>query len=239
MRPDSVRSQIQDVRARYAETYAIRAGIQAIPGIGGSLDTLLAGGASKIQMRRLESYVEILQSRLSVIEEIAADLDSEGFSDFILSTIDQAVHTRSVEKRQRLAQVVCRQTTLGFSWDEAEGAARLLASLEEMHLSVLREAVNAPIASGPYEGHRLVTLEKADPAGASSNGVNLRNLFFSHDNHVLELICSDLVSRGLLRDEGVGRLSTKSMTVFIATDLANWLWKWISLPEEVLNAEAD
>ncbi|WP_186593821.1 hypothetical protein [Synechococcus sp. RS9909] len=239
MTPDSVGGQIQEIRTRYSDAYAIRAGIQAIPGIGGSLDTLLAGGASKIQMQRLESYVQMLQSRMSAIEEVAADLGSEGFSDFILSTIDQAIHTRSVQKRQRLVQVVGRQATLAFSWDEAESAARLLASLEEMHVAVLREAVNAPMATGPYEGHRIVTLEKATHAGSASNSINLRDLFSSYESHVLELACSELVSRGLLRDEGVGRLSTKSMTVFVATDLANWLWKWISLPQEVQRKEGD
>lgn len=239
MKPDSIATHIQEARARYSDFYAIRAGIQAIPGIGGSLDTLLAGGASKIQMQRLESYIEILQARMSTIEGIAADLESEGFSDLVLSTIDQAIHTRSVEKRQRLAQVIGRQASLAFAWDEAENAARLLASLEDMHVAVLREAVNAPVASGPYEGYRVVTLEHSDSSNPSSHAVSLRESFTSHESYVLELICSELVSRGLLRDEGVGRLSTKSMTVFVATDLAIWLWRWISLPTEPQSKQAD
>jgi hypothetical protein len=42
----------------------------------------------------------------------------------------------------------------------------------------------------------------------------------------LRLACSELVARGLLHDEGVGRWDSTAMTYFIATDLAAWLANW-------------
>ena len=41
------------------------------------------------------------------------------------------------------------------------------------------------------------------------------------------MVCAELVSRGLLYDEGIGRWDVKSMEYFTATKLAEWWLKWI------------
>lgn len=45
----------------------------------------------------------------------------------------------------------------------------------------------------------------------------------------LRMACVDLVSRGLLHDEGIGRLGSRPLDFLIPTDLAEWFSAWVQL----------
>ncbi len=51
---------ISKLQQRYADTVSLRASVQAIPYIGGSLDTLLAGRAAQIHLKRVEKFAATL-----------------------------------------------------------------------------------------------------------------------------------------------------------------------------------
>jgi len=61
---------------------------------------------------------------------------------------------------------------------------------------------------------------------------NLSEYLPSLSSGATEMICSELMARGLLRDIGVGGWGGGTfMGYFAATDMAKWLMDWISEPE--------
>ena len=79
-------SEISKLRQQYADIVGLRASVQAIPYIGGSLDTLLAGRAAQIHLQRVEKFASDLAHRLAVVESAVANLNDEAFADLMLST---------------------------------------------------------------------------------------------------------------------------------------------------------
>ena len=56
---------------------------------------------------------------------------------------------------------------------------------------------------------------------------DLTRLFPDWPPPALRAACIELVSRGLLQDEGVGRWDAKVMVYFVATETATWLSQWV------------
>jgi len=224
--PTKYSKAVDEAAVRYSQATSLRAGVQIIPWVGGALDTLLGGKGSKILQGRLDDFLKILNDRLSRIEIAEAIDPDESFFDLMMAAFDGVMRARSQEKRKRFASLIAQQVRSRNGWDDAEAAVRLLSDLTDQHVAVLIETLNAPLCKGSFKGLRVVTFESSPHIGRS-RFMNLGALFPQIPERTLRLICSELVSRGLMRDEGFGRMETKSMEYFVATDLAKWLMDWI------------
>jgi hypothetical protein len=150
---------------------------------------------------------------------------SEPLYDFVMKVFDHVVRSRSARKREAFAAIVATQVIEQKPWDEAEAATRLLADLSDLDVTVLTTAASAPICEAPFNGLRVVTLS----AKALGGGVTvLRSVVSGAPEHLLRLACSELVARGLLHDEGSGRLSVGAMEYFVVTELGHWFLAWLS-----------
>lgn len=220
---------ISRFRQRYADQVFLRATVQAIPYIGGSLDTLLSGRATQIHLKRVEKFIDNLADRLAVIEGATANLDDEAFADLMLDTFEAVARTRSDQKRSRFAEIITKQIVKPAPWEEPESAVRLLSSLEEIHIEILTAALNAPTAEGAFAGLRVISLA-ANPIDSDKKNspVSVLTLFPSYGTAALRMACAELTAKGLLHDEGIGRWDMGSMMYFVPTDLAEWLSAWIS-----------
>jgi hypothetical protein len=231
-----VRSQpskaIEQARSKYADSVVLRAAIQAIPHIGGPLDTLLAGRAAQIQLQRVESFARELARQLAEVEKAIAKVDDDAVLDLMLTTLDKVARTRSDQKRQRFARIVTNQITKGAAWDEAEGAVRLLAELDDIHVEVIDVAIRAPVVTNLFDRLRVVSLTSKPIREEGSNDATaplvLHDALPQYSLARLRMACAELVARGLLHDEGVGRLGVRSMEYFVSTDLATWFAAWIT-----------
>ena len=214
---------------RYSEHDVFRAGIQLIPYIGGPIDTILSGRASRMQMKRLEQFAIDLRIRLEQVEAIHADINGDEFADFILYTLEKIWRARTAEKRQRFADVVVRQVVQGKSWDDADMAVRLVSELEDIHISLLSVALAALPGTEVFAGKRIVALDVENGGAIVSNFSTslIGKLGDQYSIIAMRMACSELVARGLLHDEGIGRWDTAAMTYFVATDLAAWLGEWL------------
>jgi hypothetical protein len=222
----AVGSALSKASQRYGELTLLRAAVQSIPWVGSALDTLLSGRGSQIQRERVLHFLGELDSRLHQIETVSG-IDEECLYDLMLNVFDSVIRTRSESKRARFAQLVANQIASGKSWDDAEIAAALLRDLTEAHVAILVTASKAPVCSGPFEGLRVVTLhEKAKSHGASS--LIDSDVAIPGNATAMRMACSELVSRGLLLDEGVGRLDTGAMEFFILTELGEWFLDWVA-----------
>ena len=208
--------------------------MQLIPYIGGPVDTILSGRASRIQMKRLEQFVLELRSRLDAVEVINADVNGDEFSDFMLSALEKVWRARTAEKRRYFADVVSRQVVEAHSWDDADMAIRLVAELESIHIDVLTAVLSVQQTKGNTTELNVVALD-AEPSGSVIGNFAqtlTSKLGGRYSNVALRLACSELTARGLLHDDGIGRWGAKAMTYFVATDLAVWLRSWLAQESE-------
>lgn len=214
---------------RYADHVVLRASVQAIPYIGGSLDTLLSGRAAQIHLERVEKFASDLAHRLAAVESATANLNDEAFADLMLSTFEAVARTRSDQKRSRFAEIITNQVARPMLWEEPENAVRLLSDLEDIHIEIIVAALNAPTAEGAFSGLRVISLAaKPNDSEKQNAPVSLLASFPRYGSAALRMACAELTAKGLLHDEGIGRWDMGSMMYFVPTDLAEWFSGWIS-----------
>lgn len=213
----------------YVENSGLRAVVQLIPQVGGAIDALLAGKGAAIQQDRLNRFLETLDHRIRVIENKSSDswsTESEELFDFVLITISDAIKIRSAKKMSYLAGLAASQVVHPRAWSQAEAAERILTSLDDVHIEVLLEVSNAPEILGVWNGTRVITINNPEDNSAI-NPTYLPDILPGYQLTMLRLACAELLAKGLLLDEGVGRLSVRSMTYFVISDLGKWFLEWL------------
>lgn len=226
-KPTKYSHVLDEAATSYTQATCLRAGIQLIPYVGSPLDTLLCGAGSKIREKRLDSFLMALKERLVQVENAHAINPDEHFFDLMMSTFDAVLRARSEAKRLCFVSLVANQVKFRKDWDEAETAVRLLSELTEQHIAVLIEMHNAPECKDPFEGLRVVTVNNSKHF-PDIRFTNLGLLFPVLSERTLRIIISELISIGMVRDEGFGRLETPAMEYFVVTDLTDWLLEWIN-----------
>lgn len=216
---------VEKVSTTYMDRTKTRAVVQAIPYIGGPLDTLLAGKGTKIQNERLEHFLSELSSKLENLE-LTPTIDEDTLFDFAMEAMEKAVKTRAKEKRELFAKIMASQVTNPEETEYAEMALRIVDELDPIHFKILKEALSAPECGSPFDGLEMVTVKGTNTADDSKNGRRPLILAEKLPDYPIEAIqyaISELISKGLLHDEGVGRWGTGAMEYFIATDTARWI----------------
>jgi len=226
---EPVRDALAKASERYGELILVRATVQAIPWVGGTLDTLLSSRGSKIQHERVIHFLGELDARLHQLEAVG-ETNEEGFYDLMINVFDSVIRARSEKKRAYFAQLVTNQIAFARNWEDAEMAASLLRDLTETHVAILKVASQAPVCARPFEGLRVVTLHMEEKASGATS-LPRQGALASVKAEAIGIACSELVSRGLLLDEGVGRLDTSAMEFFVLTDLGRWFLDWLAEPE--------
>jgi hypothetical protein len=228
---------ITKVSAKYCDKFPLRATIQAIPILGSTLDTMLAGLGVKYQYDRLENFISDLQDKLKVLKKVGINKaviePSEELFDFMMKIFDEVIKTRSKEKRKRFANLVASQVINQRHWDEAENACRLLGDLTVNHIRVLLLSTKAEKTDFPSEGNRPVRISHKDRSEDifSQNSLYLTDYIHDLPEMAIRMICSELMAKGLMKDVGFGFGHLEMMKTFSPTDLADWLVTWISEPK--------
>jgi len=211
----------------YSSNHWLRAMVQAVPYVGGSIDTLLAGAGEKLESERVQDFLEKLDEELNRLTTRPSTLPSEELYDLTITIIEKITRTRSAGKRKRFAILMARQIQRNVRWDESEVVARLLGEMTDLHILVLNEAAAAPVCKKPFAGLQAFQLLQHNRQSLSEI-VTLTTRLPDSDPQHLQLVCAELVGRGLLHDEGVGRLDTSAMEIFVLTDFGRWFLDWIS-----------
>lgn len=219
-KPSTVITKLQQ---RYGDSVFLRAAIQAIPQIGGPLDTLLVGRIAQIQLKRLKTFVNNLARRMESVESVSANLNDEAFADLMLSAFEKVARTRSEKKLSRFAEIITNQVANPAQWEEPENAVRLLSDLEDIHIEIIEAALRAPMAEGAFSGLHVISLE-----AQQNDLLSLVAFFPYYGTASLRMACAELTAKGLLHDEGIGRWDVSAMSYFVPTDLAEWFAGWIT-----------
>ncbi|MFN7730089.1 MAG: hypothetical protein ACK5P7_13100 [Bdellovibrio sp.] len=235
MEDNHLPTKLEKLSSQYGDLTVIRAILQAIPYIGGPLDVLLSNGGQKWKMSRAEHFLTTLDEqmkRLSTAPKLKDIATSEELFDLVHYSLEQVTKTRSSEKRARFASIVRRQIECSFEWRESESAAHLLAALSDADVEVLTSIALAPPCGKPFEGLAVAELELENPVDDkiprdTFKPLILTETFPKMSRMAIRLCCSDLIARGLLKDEGIGRYGGVAMRFFVATEGAYWFLDWI------------
>jgi hypothetical protein len=229
--PDASIALVRQCAEKYADATMLRAAMQLLPYIGGTLDTLIGGAGQKIQQRRMAHFLDELDKRLKNIEEPKNLLAQEDLYDLMVATFEQVVKTRSEEKRVRFAQLIANGIVTESTFENIEAALRLVGELDDIHIQILSVALQARGCIEVFDGLPIITFSgnfEAKTTGGISSPV-LVNVFANIPESRLKLSCIELLSKGLLHDESIGRYMGKMQNeVFTATELASWLFTWIN-----------
>ena len=227
---EKVEQSLVKASKAYADNIPLRVGIQFIPCLGGSLDTLLSGIGVKVQNERLEHFVAELSGRLKIVES-APTFNEQILCDLVLDAMEKSVRTRTNKKRSLYANVVARYVIHGRDVDQSEMALRIIYELDLIHFEILREALQAPVCDEPFSGLRIVSMNEHvlnSDSGGEKKPVLLIKQLPTWPPEMLQFAASELVAKGLLYDEGIGRWSMRSMEYLVATDTAYWVNELIS-----------
>ncbi len=212
---------------KYSDQIVIRALMQAIPCVGGSLDTLFSGAGTKMQMRRIESFLEELKNQFDSMQ-CAPQYNEEEFLDLVVSAIDLAAKTRHKEKHNIYASIVYHHVNENIELEESEAALKLISELDPAHFRILHFANTAPINREAFSGLQVFTISRN--GGEISKALSIpciETALPQYSSHIVTSACSYLVARGLLLDEGTGRWGAGAMEIMAVSETARWLESWL------------
>jgi len=205
----------------YGDSTSTRSLILAIPVLGSSIDLILSKKGQDFVIKRLDIFMSELNSRLEGLEEKIECNDEEAMFDFLQTVYENVTRTRSEEKLKRFAKLTSDCFVNGNDWDESEAAIRLISELNDTHINILKVSLSAKVPeASPFDNLRVFYL---DTPNDTSEYTSLTAEFGGISKAAITMYCSELISKGLLKDEGIGRWSTQALELLVATDLTVWL----------------
>lgn len=223
------KSLIINLSDKYGQQTWFRALIQAIPYAGGSLDTLISAKGQKWREERISYYISEFSKDIDSLNDKFEKIMSEEFFDLFRSHIENVDKTRSKSKIKRFANLLLNQIERQANWDEPEIATRILNALTDSHVMILKSICSAPICIKPFEGLRVSIIEPITTKDYQPTPEFhiLNEKFPKIPKYQLRLLVTELMSWGLVQDEGIGRYGGTSMEKFTPLETAEWLLSWI------------
>lgn len=190
----------EQANVAYERNTALRALVVAIPGIGSSLDVVLASEAPRIFRERTSKVLNDMKERMETVEDSAIDkeyLQTEEFFDLVLKALDSAIKTRDERKLRLYARILTESTIRSKKEGHSpEEYLDLIADLTPLELRVAR----ALYAGWPREG--CESRGTNDVQEAWRGWQDRVRAEVSIDGADLQLILGRLHSSGLITEEG-------------------------------------
>lgn len=220
-------SAIERIGIWYSSTPAARALAHAAPVLGPAMDALLEGSGTKLKEERVMAFIEELSRQVQALQTHPTAGDQAALQDLLLNVIERVARTRSADKRQRFARLVKMQLQQPASWEMVDVFARLLDDLSDLHVLILDIANKAPmVKSEAVANLKVIVIEKRRDDNATIP--SLERLIPGVGVDAIRAMCAELVARGLLHDEGIGRWDMKPLELFVITTFGADFLHWVS-----------
>lgn len=135
-------NKIENSLKKYSDSSILRAGVNAIPYVGGSLDILLSLGIQKKTEERFQNLLNELRDQLKRIDEGKLNLtylESEEFYDLFVQTLNLAIRTRLEEKIKVYASILTSFLVSEFQNDvKAEDVLSIVEGLTENDIRLIK-----------------------------------------------------------------------------------------------------
>ncbi len=148
--------------------------------------------------------------------------DAEQLSEFFLSVLDNVANEQSETKRKAFAHLFANQVIDSKPWNQIESVRQLLDKITEDHICVLKFGLQQESVIPEDDKKRVFLLDTSD---SDLNNMEYKSLivkFSEFPPPYLRFLCSEMLSMGLLSDDGVGRYDRYTGQVFAITDTADW-----------------
>jgi hypothetical protein len=125
--------QLEAVALAYSENTVLRAVVNAIPWIGGSLDVLLSAKGQAIVHDRIMTFLDILHRRMAQVEAVLArqaQLESPQFFDTIVAGFEAAARTPDVDRQEHIAAILAG--SVAGPWNASLEPRQAIAILRDL-----------------------------------------------------------------------------------------------------------
>lgn len=139
---EELRNRLIQVSKVYGDQAFLRAGINVIPFVGGSIDILLSSSGQKFVIRRIENFINELDKQVRLLGEDKINkefLSTEQGFDIIIKAFGSASRTRQTQKLNLYARIVRSSLSWGIEFEEDEPEI-YLRIVEELSVKELRVA---------------------------------------------------------------------------------------------------
>lgn len=175
--------------------------LNLIPDVGSLIDIIFTHKAQDFTQKRVDTFINELSVQVKKRNIKTLQQDDEVIFDLFQSVLEKVVKTKSEEKIKRFSMLTVSCLSGDCTWDETEAALNLINHLSDVHIAILIKAKND-------KGKFLVR--------------KLPQEFSVLTDVSTQLFCSDLVARGLLKDEGISHLDCGAMEMLSSTLLNSW-----------------
>lgn len=138
-----IKKVISKLSSRYLEKWWVRAGVAAIPRVGGSLDIIFSHRGQELARARVASMFRFLREELEKITEEKIDrsfLESEEWTDVVILAVQKAAQVRNKERLRAIARILRSSITNEFnSGGHIENLLDVTAALRDEEAVLLRE----------------------------------------------------------------------------------------------------
>ena len=196
----------------------------AVPVIGTALNEALFDFRSRIKQERLESFVSELSQRVKELDDAQIDhtyLESEEFVDFLEALLQRVLRTRGEGKRRRLRDILVEQIQRPLATGFEESFLDLVVSVTESQIKILEAHRGSGGVIWKPRGHRHDDTSGrvlADFRSGACYGIT---------EGEYRVLAQDLVSRALLYDDGMARVSIPALQVLEITALGTAFLEYI------------
>lgn len=191
---DNIKSKLVQISKGYADQTMIRAAINLIPAVGGSLDLLLSSSGQNFVIRRIEKLISELSEQIGELNESKinhAFFEKEEGFDLVIKVFTSASRTRQNEKLKLYAKIIKGALTEGKEYQEEEPEL-YLQIVEELSVKELR------VAKCLYE---LKETKSKDSENINNNdALWLSNKYPEFDKDELVSILVRLERTGLIKE---------------------------------------
>jgi hypothetical protein len=139
---DEIKNKLVQASKVYADQTVVRAAINAIPFIGGSLDILLSSTGQNFVIKRIETLISELNVQLQQLDNSKINhefLETEVGFDLVIKAFNSASRTRQNEKLKLYAKILKGALTEGKEYQE-DDPELYLQIIEELSVKELRVA---------------------------------------------------------------------------------------------------
>lgn len=202
-KPAELEKLAEESSIAYENNTALRALVLTIPGVGSSLDLVLADGGRRYRERifsALEDMKRDMKERLETVEDSAFDkkfLDSDEFFDLMMKFFDTTTKSRDKTKRRMSARILT-ESAIPFDGEQysPEEYLDLIADLTPRELAIA-QALHKEQTERVYED-----LEEGEAHQAWKAWQDSVQTEVSIEGADLQLILGRLQSSGLIVEDG-------------------------------------
>lgn len=193
---------------------AIRSLLAAVPFVGQLLNEAAFECRSRIRQERLNKFMESFAEAMKEVNPSCVNGDhitSEDFLDFLELVMHKASRAKSDEKLRHLKKVLVEQVMEPKPMKWAEMIVEIASSIEDVQVQILAALKQLKMERGPED-------KKSNVNSASFCSPYVASTYGLMDGEFKYFI-QDLISMGLLYDDGMNRVGTRPLEFPEITDL--------------------